>query len=91
MCRNGTDATCCDVDGSCTDGYDDWCCKINGGSPPTSENGFYRSNDGEANAQGMGGILFPATDPGVPIMCPDGTDAACCDVDRSCSWIRMVT
>jgi len=51
ICPGGTtQATCCDVDNSCTDGDDDWCC-----------NGtFYCSNDSAEYAQAEGGILCPA-------------------------------
>ena len=47
---DGSDATCCDVDGSCTDGNDDWCC--DGGT-------FYCSNNGQNYDVVMGRILFP--------------------------------
>ena len=49
MCPDGSDATCCDVDGDCYDGDDDYCC--NGA--------FYCSNDGESYANSKGGILCP--------------------------------
>lgn len=56
-----------------------------GGSPSSSENVVYCSNDGEDNAQDMGGVFCPPTDPGVQLKCPNGTDATCCDADGSCT------
>jgi hypothetical protein len=45
---------------------------------------FYCSNDGEAYAEGMGGILCPEG-PDVTPECPNGEDCVCIDVDGSCS------
>jgi len=52
VCDDGRDADCCDVDGTCYDGDDDWCC----------DGAFYCSNDGEAYAEAMGGVLCPYND-----------------------------
>ena len=45
---------------------------------------FYCSNDGEAYAEGMGGILCPEGPDVIP-ECPNGEDCVCIDVDGSCS------
>ena len=44
---------------------------------------FYCSNDGEAYAEAMGGILCPEG-PGVTPECPNGEDCVCIDVDGTC-------
>ena len=44
---------------------------------------FYCSNDGEAYAEGMGGILCPEG-PDVTPECPNGEECVCIDVDGSC-------
>ena len=45
---------------------------------------FYCSNDGEAYAEGMGGILCPEGPDVIP-ECPNGEECVCIDVDGSCS------
>ncbi len=44
---------------------------------------FYCSNDGEAYAEGMGGILCPEGPDVIP-ECPNGEECVCIDVDGSC-------
>jgi len=50
---------------------------------PLEDYTFYCSNDGEAYANDMGGILCPEGAGEVP-MCPDGMPCTCIDVDGSC-------
>ena len=44
----------------------------------------YCSNDGEAYAEGLGGILCPEGPDVIP-ECPNGEECVCIDVDGSCS------
>jgi hypothetical protein len=50
---------------------------------PLEDYTFYCSNDGEAYANDMGGILCPEGAGEIP-MCPDGMPCTCIDVDGSC-------
>ncbi|MGB0787723.1 MAG: hypothetical protein ACPGR1_06955, partial [Candidatus Poseidoniaceae archaeon] len=67
----------------CTNGEDEDG-ETHGGDDGGEDYIFYCSNDGEAYAEGMGGILCPEG-PGVTPECPNGEDCVCIDVDGSCS------
>ena len=84
VCNDGSEIPMYWVDDGfpdCPDGEDESDSGDDGGDEDYI---FYCSNDGEAYAEGMGGILCPEG-PDVTPECPNGEDCVCIDVDGSCS------